>query len=243
MLAISSKVSDGYAGVVLKRMFYRVANAVAQKLKISAIVTGEALGQVSSQTLKNLQVIEETIDIPVLRPLIAADKEEIIHTAQRIGTATFSAKVQEFCGIMGKKPTIAAQREQLAIEEAKLDIDVLINNAIKAIEVFEMRELLKTNLEEATRIEIKLTEELDADKHLVVDIRDNETVDLNPVDFNVSSINIPFFNLEEQFETLPKDKEIVLYCAKGLLSRIQAHNLIEKGHTNISILSSNYFKK
>src|SRR5690606_24216904 len=86
---ILTKVDNGLMGVVLKRQMLRAAEIVANNLHTAAIVTGEALGQVSSQTLSNLSVIDEATDKLVLRPLITMDKQEIINIAQQIGTADF----------------------------------------------------------------------------------------------------------------------------------------------------------
>src|SRR3989441_11931394 len=78
---------------------YRGAEAVARELRATAIVTGESVGQVSSQTLDNLRAIGEATTLPVLRPLIGFDKIEIIARARTIGTAAVSAHVREYCAI------------------------------------------------------------------------------------------------------------------------------------------------
>ncbi|VFS52266.1 tRNA sulfurtransferase [Budvicia aquatica] len=75
---ILENVDDGQMGVVLKRMMVRAASAMAERYGVQAIVTGEALGQVSSQTLTNLRLIDNASDTLVLRPLISHDKEHII---------------------------------------------------------------------------------------------------------------------------------------------------------------------
>lgn len=240
MLAISSNVVDGYTGVVLKRMFYRVANAIAARLRIDAMVTGEALGQVSSQTLKNLRIIEEISDIPVLRPLVATDKEEIIRIASQIGTARLSAQVQEFCGIMGTKPTIAADREKLEIEEAKLDIESLVAQAVSSCQTFDMRELATQNIEQIEHTEIEFVKQLDANKHVVIDIRDPAAVEENPTSFKVTTLQIPFYQLGDEISNLDQRMTYVLYCKKGLLSRIQATNLHDRGYNNVCVLSKEY---
>lgn len=89
-------------GVVLKRMMVRAASKVAQRFNIEAIVTGEALGQVSSQTLTNLRLIDEAADALVLRPLITHDKEQIIAMAKEIGTDDIAKSMPEFCGVISK---------------------------------------------------------------------------------------------------------------------------------------------
>ena len=97
---LQSRVTPRYWQVVLKRLMYRAAEQVGSEVGADALVTGEALGQVSSQTLRNLRAIEAAVTLPVLRPLVGFDKEEIIRIAKRIGTAALSARVREYCAIL-----------------------------------------------------------------------------------------------------------------------------------------------
>lgn len=244
MLNISNYVADGYTGVVLKRMFYRVATKIAQRMGIDGLVTGEALGQVSSQTLKNLRIIEQVSDRVLLRPLIGIDKEEIIKQARQIGTATLSAQVTEFCGIMGKKPTIAADAERLAEEEAKLDLDKLVEDAVASMVVDDLRSMCKEQAQIVEETKIDFVQVLE-DNDVVIDVRDQATVEQlrdagTYPKFDAPVLNIPFFNLAEEFDSLDPRKRYVLYCSKGLLSKIQAVNLIEAGHSNVAVVSKDY---
>ncbi|MGR5542086.1 tRNA uracil 4-sulfurtransferase ThiI, partial [Vibrio campbellii] len=95
---ILEKVDDGQMGVVLKRMFMRAGGMIAEKFGIQALVTGEALGQVSSQTLTNLRHIDVVTDTLILRPLINWDKEDIIDLSRIIGTEDFAKTMPEYCG-------------------------------------------------------------------------------------------------------------------------------------------------
>ena len=90
---ILNKIDDSQMGVVLKRMMLRAADAVAKKLNISSLVTGESVAQVSSQTLKNLAVIDSVTETMVLRPLCTYAKQEIIDIAREIGTEDFSKNI------------------------------------------------------------------------------------------------------------------------------------------------------
>lgn len=87
---ILEKIDDGQMGVILKRMMVRAASKVAERYGVQALVTGEALGQVSSQTLTNLRLIDNVSDTLILRPLISYDKEHIINLARQIGTEDFA---------------------------------------------------------------------------------------------------------------------------------------------------------
>ena len=91
-------------GVTLKRMMLRAASRVAERLELDALVTGEAISQVSSQTLPNLSVIDRVTDTLVLRPLIVSHKQDIIDTARQIGTAG-ARHMPEYCGVISVNPT------------------------------------------------------------------------------------------------------------------------------------------
>jgi len=94
---IKAKVEPKYRVLLYRRLMYKIAEQIAQKEGCAALVTGECLAQVSSQTPINLNITEEGIKIPVLRPLIGFDKEEIIKVAKKIGTFDISIRPQEDC--------------------------------------------------------------------------------------------------------------------------------------------------
>ena len=87
----------------------RVADRLAEDLEIDALVTGECVAQVSSQTLRNLSVIDRVTNRLVLRPLIATDKEDIVRMANAIGTGEFAANMPEYCGVISVNPTTRAK--------------------------------------------------------------------------------------------------------------------------------------
>ncbi|MEJ2185682.1 MAG: THUMP domain-containing protein, partial [Gemmatimonadota bacterium] len=101
---LRAKVKQSYWQVVLKRLMYRAASWIGEELGSGAIVTGEAMGQVSSQTLTNLRAIEPASSLPVFRPLLGFDKNEIIERAQHVGTAGLSEQVKEYCAIAPGRP-------------------------------------------------------------------------------------------------------------------------------------------
>ncbi len=124
-IEIQSKVRMRYWQVILKRLMLRTAEAVAERWDAGAIVTGEAIGQVSSQTLQNLSVISEGARLPILRPLIGNNKNEIIEESKIVGTHDLSAKVGEYCAIVPSKPATHAKLDDVLREEAQLDPGVL----------------------------------------------------------------------------------------------------------------------
>jgi thiamine biosynthesis protein ThiI len=117
---IRAEVKEGMRQTVLKRFLYRVAAEVARELECTALVTGENLGQVSSQTLQSLTVIDGAVKTPVFRPLIGMDKEEIVALARRIGTFKVSSKLKEFCSLEGHSNASPGVGETL---RAELDFD------------------------------------------------------------------------------------------------------------------------
>ena len=114
----------------------RLAEAVARKSHASALVTGESLGQVASQTIKALGVTEDVTKMPVLRPLIGTDKVEIIRMAREIGTYETSILPYEDCCTVftPKHPKTKPTLGQLVEAEKKLDRQALIQRALENIE-------------------------------------------------------------------------------------------------------------
>ncbi len=109
--------------VLCKRSMYRVASTFAAEMNAHGIVTGESLGQVASQTLDNLYVIDEAADLPVLRPLIGFDKVEIESIARKIGTYEVTARSVEGCTVVPDKPATRSRIEQVVELEEDLGLE------------------------------------------------------------------------------------------------------------------------
>ena len=123
--------------VLSKRLMMRVASEVARREGCAWLITGESLGQVSSQTLANLRAIDLAATVPVLRPLLAFDKQEIIDRARAIGTYEISVG-PELCDVLGPEhPATQAKLGEVAAEEAKLDIDGLVGQVLSTLAVVE----------------------------------------------------------------------------------------------------------
>lgn len=138
--ALREHVTPRYWQVVLKRMMYRAAEAVAAEVGGDAIVTGESLGQVSSQTLGNLRAIDEVASLPVFRPLLGMDKNEIIERAETVGTAALSARIREYCAILPDRPVTHAKPRAARSEAAKVDMAV-VDRAVAERKVLDLRGL------------------------------------------------------------------------------------------------------
>lgn len=229
---ILEKVDDGQMGVVLKRMFMRAAGKVAEKFGIEALVTGEALGQVSSQTLTNLRHIDGVTDRLILRPLINWDKDDIIHVARNIGTEDFAKTMPEFCGVISKNPTVKAVQAKLEEEEAKFDFSIL-EQVIYDARQMDIRDIAKESQEQVADVE--LVDAADSSS-IVLDIRSPDEEDENPLEIDgVEVKHIPFYKLSTQFGDLDKNKTYLLYCARGVMSRLQAMYLKEQGFDNVKV--------
>ncbi|MEM4662849.1 MAG: 7-cyano-7-deazaguanine synthase [Candidatus Diapherotrites archaeon] len=131
LLEIANKCKHAYYFVIMRRLMYRIANEIAKKEKCDFIATGESIGQVSSQTLANLSVISLASNIPIVRPLLCMEKEEIIKIAEDIGTFEIS-KGPEYCDALGPKhPVTKAHIKNVLVEEEKIDVHKLVCNALK----------------------------------------------------------------------------------------------------------------
>jgi tRNA uracil 4-sulfurtransferase len=116
--------------VLQKRLMYRIAERLASRTGGAFLLTGENLGQVSSQTLPNLGAIDAVAGLPVVRPLLGLDKTDIISAARRMGTYETS-KGPEVCDVLGPKhPSTAVPLERVLREEAKIDVGRLVDEAL-----------------------------------------------------------------------------------------------------------------
>lgn len=130
-----------YRVVLYRRFMVRIAQALARQHRYHALVTGESLGQVASQTLENLVTIEEAIEMPILRPLIGLDKREIIERARALGTYDISILPYEDCCslFLPEHPITKATVDQVRRIEAELDVEALVASALGEVEVQELR--------------------------------------------------------------------------------------------------------
>jgi len=122
--------------ILYRRLMMRIAEAIARQNHAKALVTGESLGQVASQTLENISVIQEASGLPVLRPLIGMDKEEIIQQAEQIGTYEVSIIPDQDCCqlFVPKHPAVRCTLDDVKKAESRLDVDGLVKMAMEKAE-------------------------------------------------------------------------------------------------------------
>jgi len=121
LLEISKNCERRYTCVLCRRVMFRIAEKLCKKLGAEAIVTGEFLGSKASQTLQNMKVISQSVKIPILRPLLGLDKEEIQKIGKGIGTFGQGISPAGCCSIVPSKPSTKARLEKILEEEGKLE--------------------------------------------------------------------------------------------------------------------------
>jgi thiamine biosynthesis protein ThiI len=134
---VMTHAPPGYRVILYRRAMLRIAEAIAEREGAQALVTGESVGQVASQTLSNMRAIEEVTALPVLRPLSGDNKEEIIDLARAIGTYDISIEPYEDCCtvFVPKHPETRANLNTVYEIEPKLDLPPLIDQALKSTDV------------------------------------------------------------------------------------------------------------
>jgi len=229
-----TQVHHSMRGVILKRMMLRAAEQLAKDSQIPALVTGEAIAQVSSQTMTNLSVIDQVSGMLVVRPLATTDKEDIIAIARKIGTEEFARVMPEYCGVISDKPTTAAKLDRVIAEEAKFNDEVL-KKAIADVEITTIDQVMET-MTSLGEIEI-----VTIPKHtdIIVDIRHPEEEERKPLFLTHNKvIKLPFFELARKFAQLDASEQYLLYCDHGVMSEMQAHELKQRGFDGVKVYRS-----
>ena len=140
--AIYAGSREEYGITLMRRMMFRLAERIALSRRCLALYTGESVGQVASQTLESMQVINDVVDIPVLRPLVGMDKEDIMAVAQRIGTFETSILPYEDCCtvFLPKYPKIRPLKADAEKLEESLDIPALLDEALAQTQLVKIGE-------------------------------------------------------------------------------------------------------
>ena len=149
-LAIYKNCDETYAITIMRRMMYRIAERVAQKQNCLAIVNGESIGQVASQTLESMQTINCVTDMPVIRPVACLDKLEIIDISQKIGTYDISIQPFEDCCTIftPKNPVTKPTKHRAERLEGRFDFTSLIEDCIarmESVDIYPGRNMIEEN--------------------------------------------------------------------------------------------------
>ena len=225
---IFKSVSEPYMGVMLKRLMLLASEKIADEMKIDALITGESVAQVSSQTLRNLALIDQVTNKLVLRPLSMMSKPDIIEIASKIGTARFAESMPEYCGVISKNPVTHGNYERVANEARRFDYSVLDEAVSNAISVNV--DQIDLNINEIGQMQV--VSDLTNTNYTVIDIRQSDDC----IQTSVETLKIPFYRLKNDFKKLPQDKEYLLYCEKEILSQLHGQFLREaEGWTTIKV--------
>ena len=140
--AIHQQIPDNYEMTVMRRFMLRIAEAAAEKNGALALANGESLGQVASQTLHSMHTINEVTNLPIIRPLVAMDKLDVIDIAKEIGTYELSILPFEDCCTIFLPPQTKTKpvRDKAGYYESRMDIDMYVNEAVEGIETILIKE-------------------------------------------------------------------------------------------------------
>ena len=140
---IYKNLDTTYLITIMRRMMYRIAERVAKKNKCLAIINGESVGQVASQTLSSMVAVNDVTNYPILRPLCSFDKLDIIEISKKIDTYETSILPYEDCCtvFVPKHPVINPNLKYIYEEEAKIDFEPLLKEAVDTIEVVDLKEV------------------------------------------------------------------------------------------------------
>ena len=139
---IYKNLDTTYLITIMRRMMYRIAERVAKKNKCLAIINGESVGQVASQTLSSMVAVNDVTNYPILRPLCSFDKLDIIEIAKKIDTYETSILPYEDCCtvFVPKHPVINPNLRFIYEEESKIDFEPLLKEAVDTIEIVDLKE-------------------------------------------------------------------------------------------------------
>lgn len=214
--ALTQHVAPRLRQVLLKRAMYRAGAMVARELGVEALVTGEAIGQASTQTLRNLGVADEAAGMPVIRPLVAMSKDEIIRRSRQIGTHEASERVKEYCSISTGPVETGADLGEVLDAEGEID-EALIRQAV------EKRRVVNLVDWERPPLPAYVVEE-PVPGATVVDVREADEGD------DVGDLRLPFSRVDEWIDDLERDRTYLFVCSVGSRSEVVAQTLDERGY-------------
>lgn len=139
-MQIHQKCHEDYTTIIMRRYMMRIANEIARREHAQALVTGESIGQVASQTMHALSCTDEIAEVPVFRPLIGFDKSEIIDIAKKIGTyETSNLPYEDCCTVFTPRHPATKPKMDIILDgESKLDTEALIKAALEKTEVIQL---------------------------------------------------------------------------------------------------------
>jgi thiamine biosynthesis protein ThiI len=209
-----------YWQILLKRLMLRSAERVARERRAIAIVTGESVGQVSSQTLQNLAVISQATGHTILRPLVGFNKDDIIAAARRIGTFDLSKVVGEYCDMVPRNPATSASLEAVLEEEAEIDLGLLE----RCVDERVAMDLRDTDVEDLAIPDLEV--EGIPEGATVIDLRSKAEYEAWHYE---GALWLDFAQAMKAYPSFDRSKTYVLYCEFGLKSAHLAEFMSKEG--------------
>ncbi|MGH2724541.1 MAG: tRNA sulfurtransferase [Actinomycetota bacterium] len=213
--ALRARVEPRIRQVLLKRAMYRAGTLVAGAVGAEALVTGESLGQASTQTLRNLAVAEGAAGVPVLRPLVGMDKEEIIARSRVIGTHAASERVREVCAIASGRVETAARLGDVLTAEGQIE-DSFIRAAALGREVVDLATWGPGPLPDYVVDEVP-------EAAVVVDVGEADELHVE------GALRLPFSHMPEWAPGLDPSHAYLFVCPGGVRSELVAAELRGRG--------------
>ncbi|MEM0355358.1 MAG: tRNA uracil 4-sulfurtransferase ThiI [Desulfurococcaceae archaeon] len=223
--SILEKIEHRYRQVVLRSLMYITAEKIASKMGYKAIVTGESIGQASSQTLRNLTAIEVATElhIPILRPLLGFDKEEIIGISRKLGLYELSSRVAEVC-ILARRGVVTSTKPTV-IKELIAQFSNEISKAIDSVRIYDI-----ISTDPSSIIESMVEIDFIPENSVLIDVRERNKFisDKLPGAIHISDV-------DSEMKSKLIDKNLVFYCDSGYLSSIVAKEFRKFGYRAFSI--------
>ncbi len=225
--AMRERAKPAYLQVILKRMMYRAAADIGEASGSDAVITGESIGQVSSQTLRNLRAIDNASSLPVIRPLVGFHKEEIVERAREVGTYDLSARVREYCNLVENKPVTASSPESAEAQEAAVGL-VELQAAIAGAVVHDVRSCRVESMAGAALYMSGVPEGA-----VIIDTRSRAAFEAwhwpGAAHRNLAE-------LESDFSNLDPAETYVLCCAEGIRTAYLAETMQRAGYEAYSFM-------
>ncbi len=234
--AIRDRVRKEVWNVVYKRALYYIADQLCRRYRgYRAIVTGDVIGQVSSQTLDNLYSSSQGIVTPIIRPLAGFDKDEIIDLARRVGTYDLSMEVSEYCAVFAERPKTWSTPEEIMLEFYKIKniVDNIVNSRIEVVTLEEAKIIIES-LKSKTEVPVIDVKNI-PDNAVVLDIRPRRTFKLKLDSKNVDIVECSIDDVFKVASSLGTNRIYLVYCTSPLVSRYVVSKLRERGFSAYSL--------
>ncbi len=220
ILELRKNVKESYRNLILKRQMFRAANALAQEKGIVAIATGDSIGQVASQTFDNLVVATSVSSAPVIMPVVALDKQEIVDIARKIGIYEKVSEMKEYCQITPRHPVTHATFSGVEKQEAFIDLE------LPERLVSKRKSFYPTKMEGIHMLDYQIELEKIPAGAVIFDIRDREDFE----EWHIpGSINIDEMELYKKIKELDRSKVYVIACYRGARSMAIVNEMRKAG--------------